>query len=67
MSQDIYIRLSCPNGKAKPVINHHRVWDAERFIRSQHDQYQSEKAREPKIVSVTTRADYVASRQGARK
>lgn len=67
MSHDIYIRLSCPNGKSKPAINHHRVWDAEHFVQSQRDQYESEKAREQKVVSVATRADYVASRQGGRK
>lgn len=67
MSQSIYIRLSCPQGKRKDIINEHRVWDAGRFVEAQRQQYEGEKAQDRRIVSVATRADYVASRQGGRK
>ncbi len=32
-SRDIYIKLTDPTGKHKPVVNAHRVWDA--FVSSQ--------------------------------
>lgn len=67
MSQDIYIRLSCPQGKRKDIINQHRVWDAERFVEAERQQYEREKAQDRRIVSVATSADYIASRQGVRK
>lgn len=68
MSQSIYIRLSCPLGKRRDTINEHRVWDASRFVDAQRQQYESEKAQDARIVSVATRADYVANRRkGGRK
>ena len=30
-ARDCFIRLADPTEKHKDVINHHRVWDAERF------------------------------------
>lgn len=39
-SRDIYIKLTDPTGKHKPVVNAHRVWDGARFIDSQHKQYE---------------------------
>ena len=38
-ARDIYIKLTDPTGKHKPIINAHRVWDGARFIDSQHNQY----------------------------
>ena len=40
-SRDIYIKLTDPTGKHKPVVNAHRVWDGARFIDSQHKQYEA--------------------------
>lgn len=54
--RDIYIRLTDPNGNHKPVVNHHRVWDAERFIAAQKKQYeQAKKQEDRRIVAVVSK------------
>lgn len=59
--RDIYIRLTDPTGKHKPVVNQHRVWDAERFLHAQIKQYDTDaKPDERRLVTVTTRDDYIA-------
>ena len=62
-SRDIYVKLTDPTGKHKPVVNHHRVWDADRFIASQHKQYDTDaKPGEKRIVSQASKSDYSVSR-----
>ncbi len=63
--KDIYIRLTDPRGQHKDVVNHHRVWDADRFLESQIDQYQGPKVKddERRVVSIATQEEY----KGARK
>ena len=60
--RDIFIRLVDPTGRNKPIINHHRVWDAERFLQSQVEQYDgaATKAGERRTVSLATREQYQA-------
>lgn len=54
--RDIYIELSDPSGKHKPVVNHHRVWDAKRFIAAQRKQYeQAEKTEDVRLVAVVSK------------
>lgn len=58
-ARDCFIRLSDPTGRYQDVINHHRVWDADRFIASQHRQYSTEaKPGEKRIVAQASKSDY---------
>lgn len=60
--QDLYISLTKAE---KTVINHHRVWDRDRFISAQIEQYSGPKV-EPEdrhIIGVASKADYIAFRQ----
>ena len=41
--RDIYIKLTDPSGNHNPVVNHHRVWGAERFVAAQKRQYEQAK------------------------
>lgn len=51
--RDIYIKLTDPSGAHAPVINHHRVWDAGRFVESQRKLYeQAEKTQDIRKVTV---------------
>ena len=60
-SRDIYIKLTDPTGKHKPVVNAHRVWDG--FIDSQHKQYERDaKPEDRRVVTEATRAEYQAGR-----
>ena len=62
-SRDIYIKLTDPTGKHKPVVNAHRVWDGARFIDSQHKQYERDaKPEDRRTVTEATRAEYQAGR-----
>lgn len=38
-AQDLYIKTSDPSQKHSPIVSHHRVWDRDRFIKSQRDMY----------------------------
>lgn len=63
-ARDIYIKLTDPSGKRKPVINHHRVMgNGAKFIEGQHRQYDREaKPEYRRIVSEATKAEYQAAR-----
>ena len=62
-SREIYIKLTDPTGKHKPVVNAHRVWDGARFIESQHKQYERDaKPEDRRTVTEATRAEYQAGR-----
>ena len=45
IARDLFVKLTDPTGAKKPVINQHRVWDAERFIAAQVAQHDGEKDR----------------------
>lgn len=62
--RDIYIELSDPAGKMKPTVNHHRIWDATRFIAAQRQTYDGAdtKDNERRNVAVVSREDYLNSR-----
>ncbi|MGP5352494.1 hypothetical protein [Pseudomonas helleri] len=64
-AQDMYIRLTDPTGKHATVINHHRVWDRERFYTSQSKLHedQAKPIEDRRLVSVATEAQYNESRK----
>lgn len=49
-ARDCFIKLTDPTGKRQPVISAHRVWDADRFIASQHKQYSSDAKPGEKLI-----------------
>ena len=58
-ARDIYIKLTDPTEKHKPVVTAHRVWDGARFIDSQHKQYEREaKPEDRRVVTEATRIEY---------
>ena len=61
--QDLYLRITDPAGKHKPIVMQHRVWDADRFLASQQRAYSE--AKEPadrRTVSLASQAEYKAAR-----
>jgi hypothetical protein len=64
-AQDMYIRLTDPTGKHGTVINHHRVWDRERFYEAQVKQHEDPKKKieDRRLVSVATEAECNESRK----
>ena len=64
-AQDMFIRLVDPTGKHDTVINHHRVWDRERFYTSQSKLHEDPKKKieDRRFVSVATEAEYIESRK----
>lgn len=57
--QDLYIKLTDPSGKRKPVVNHHRVWDKKAFIEAQHKLHEQPKNSADVLkVSVVTESEY---------
>lgn len=57
--QDLYIKLTDPAGKRKPVVNHHRVWDKKAFIESQHKLHEQPKNPVDALkVSVVSESEY---------
>ncbi len=62
--RDIYIQLTDPTGKHKPVINSHRVWNAERFLNHMYAQYDGPetKPEDRRKIGLSTREAYMASR-----
>ena len=66
--RDIYVKLVDPAGAHRPVVNHHRVWDAELFIASQVEQYQGPKVKDGdrRVVSVATEDEYRRANRRAR-
>jgi hypothetical protein len=57
--QDIYIRLT---KGGKTFVNHHRVWDRDRFFAAQVDQYSGPHTKPEDIhtVSLASKAEYDA-------
>ncbi len=67
-SRDIYIKLTDPQGKKRPTINHHRVWDGAMFIAEQHKQHVTDaKPDETRIVTEATAAEYLEYRRMVRQ
>lgn len=66
--KDVFVRLADPTGKKKDVINHHRVWDVERFFTAQQEQHNGPKVKagDRRIVSLATKADYDEQRKAGR-
>lgn len=63
--KDIYVRVADPSGKHKAVINHHRVWDAGRFLAAQQEQHNGPKVKDEdrRVVSLATKEEYAAQRK----
>lgn len=64
-AQDCYVRLVDPTGKHSEVINHHRVWDRDRFYQAQvklHEN-QAKPIEDRRLVSLATEVEYNASRK----
>lgn len=58
-AQDLYLKVSDPNGKCGAIVSHHRVWDRERFITAQIGLHaKPEKQEDRRVVSIVTQADY---------
>lgn len=66
--KDVYIRLADPTDNRKDVINHHRVWDTERFLAAQQEQHNGPKVKagDRRIVSLATKENYNDSRKAVR-
>lgn len=64
-ASDMYIKLVDPTGKHADVINHHRVWNRDRFYNAQVKIHENpnKDISERRLVSVVTEADYNAHRQ----
>lgn len=58
--QDVFIRLQ---KDGKTTINHHRVWDRDRFFSAQVEQYSGSKTKpdDVHLVSIASKADYAAT------
>lgn len=61
---EIYVRLTDPSGKHRPVVNSHRVWDAGLFVEAQRRQYDSPstKPEDRRTIAVVSRAAYLKSK-----
>jgi hypothetical protein len=58
-AQDLYIRLTDPAGKQKPIVSHHRVWDRELFISSTRKDFANKKNEdERRQVSLASESEY---------
>lgn len=66
MSHDVYIKLTGVDGKS--IVNHHRVWDIDRFMRSQVEQYSGPKVKPKDVhcVSLVTETEYKQFIKGER-
>ncbi len=65
VARDLFVKLTDPSGAKKPVINQHRVWDAERFIAAQVAQHDGEKTKpeDVRLVTMSSAEEYVAARR----
>lgn len=65
VARDLFVKLTDPTGKNKPVINQHRVWDAERFMAAQVAQHDGEKTKpeEVRLVTMSSAEEYAAARR----
>lgn len=61
-ARDFYLRITNDKTGASHVTQH-RVWDAERFMVSQQDQYAKEKGDAKATVTVASEDEYKASRK----
>jgi subtilisin-like proprotein convertase family protein len=58
-SQDLYVRLTDPSGRSKPIVSHHRVHDRERFIDSLKQTHEVKaKAGDLRNVEIVSEAEY---------
>lgn len=57
---DMYIKLVDPTGRRPAEINHHRVWNRDRFYNAQVKIYENpaKPIEDRRLVSVATEADY---------
>lgn len=64
-ASDMYIKLVDPTGKHADVINHHRVWNRDRFYAAQCKIHENpnKDISERRLVSVVTEADYLAQQR----
>ena len=64
IARDLYVKRTDPNGKHKPVITQHRVWDAELFMAAQVAQHDGDttKPEDRRLVTVATADEYRAAR-----
>ncbi|MBB1617137.1 hypothetical protein A9978_32275 [Pseudomonas sp. UMC65] len=64
-AQDFYVRLIDPTGKHRTVINHHRVWDRDRFYQAQVKLYEDPKKKieDRRLVQTATENDYNEARR----
>lgn len=65
IARDLFVKLTDPTGAKKPVINQHRVWDAERFIAAQIAQHDGEKTKpqDVRLVTVSSAEEFAAARR----
>lgn len=60
-SQDLYIKITDPNGVHREIVSHHRVWDRERFLETTRAQYlKPEELKDKRHVSIATEDEYRA-------
>jgi hypothetical protein len=64
MHRDVYVRLTDPNGKQKTIINHHRIWDLDRFVAAQKSQYEGSRVKEEdrRLITLATVEEYLEAR-----
>ena len=64
IARDLYVKRTDPNGKHKPVVTQHRVWDAELFMAAQVAQHDGDttKPEDRRLVTVATADEYRAAR-----
>ncbi|MCQ9423437.1 hypothetical protein NRB16_07875 [Pseudomonas sp. LJDD11] len=64
-ASDMYIKLVDPTGKHADVINHHRVWNRDRFYAAQCKIHENpaKPIEDRRLVSVVTEADYLAQQR----
>lgn len=64
IARDLFVKLTDPTGAHKPVINQHRVWDAERFMAAQVAQHDGEKTKPEnvRLVTMSCAEEYAAAR-----
>lgn len=60
-SQDLYIRITDPNGVRRTIVSHHRVWDRDRFMAATREQYlKPDRDEDKRHISVATEDEYRA-------
>jgi hypothetical protein len=61
----MHIRLVDPTGKRDTVINHHRVWDRDRFYQAQVKLHENpnKEIEDRRLVSIATEAEYQEARK----